>query len=162
MKVRYERARLCHAREIHSLIRGAADAGQMLPRPLSDLYECVRDFVVAIDDETGRIVGCCALHVIWEDLAEVRSLAVDEAWRGHGIGRRLVQMCLADAAELVIPRVFALTYVPEFFKKLGFEDISKDQLPHKVWSDCIKCHKFPDCDEQAVAREIVVPVRNKP
>lgn len=159
MNIRYERARLSYTRDIHRLICAAADAGQMLPRALSDLYECVRDFVVAIDADTGRIIGCCGLHVIWEDLAEVRSLAVDEAWRGHGIGRNLVEMCMADAAELAIPRVFALTYVPGFFKKLGFYDISKDQLPHKVWSDCIKCHKFPDCDEHAVARAIAVPVR---
>ncbi len=157
IQVLYERARLCHAREIHAVVRVSAEAGQMLPRALSELYESVRDFVVALDPDTRQVIGCCALHVIWEDLGEVRSLAVAHAWRGHGIGRHLVELCLADARDLCLPRVFALTYVPDFFKKLGFEDISKDQLPHKVWSDCIRCHKFPDCDEQAVARSIAGP-----
>lgn len=154
MNIKYEKARLCHTRDIYQLIRMAAEAGEMLPRAFSDLYECLRDFFVAIDLATDHVVGCCALHIVWEDLAEIRSLAVAPRWRKQGIGRRLVELCLEDAATLMIPRVFALTFVPDFFKRLGFEIIDKSQLPHKVWSDCIKCHRFPDCDELAVARAI--------
>jgi amino-acid N-acetyltransferase len=126
----------------------------MLPRPLGEIYEFLRDFVIALDEQSGDVVGCCALHVVWEDLAEVRSLAVDDAHRGTGLGRRLVEACIAEACRLGIKRLFALTYVPGFFKKLGFHDLPKETLPHKVWSDCIKCHKFPDCDEQAVALDL--------
>jgi amino-acid N-acetyltransferase len=147
-------ARLDQAKAIQALVRRSAEAGDMLPRPLGEIYEFLRDFVVAVEDSSGEVIGCCALHITWDDLAEVRSLCVEDANRRAGLGRRLVEACITEARRLGIRRVFALTYVPEFFKKLGFSDIPKDSLPHKVWSDCIKCHKFPDCDEQAVALDI--------
>jgi amino-acid N-acetyltransferase len=120
----------------------------MLPRPLSELYESMRDFTVC--EYNGTILGVCALHIIWEDLAEVRSLAVDRGYQKLGIGRTLVKRCLKEAKELGLKRVFALTYNPEFFKKIGFVDIDKSSLPQKIWGDCLRCHKFPECDEHAV------------
>lgn len=120
----------------------------MLPRPLSELYEGMRDFIVCEDN--GKILGACALHIVWEDLAEVRSLAVDKGYQKLGIGKTLVRRCLKEAKELGLKRVFALTYNPEFFKKLGFVDIDKSSLPQKIWGDCLRCHKFPECDENAV------------
>ena len=149
-----ENARLTHAKTIHTLVKQAAAMDEMLPRALGEIYESIRDFVVVVDRDSGNVVGCCALHVVWEDLAEVRSLAVANEAVGKGTGRALVESCLEAARELGIPRVFALTYVPDFFRKLGFRDIPKEELPHKVWSDCVKCHKFPDCDEQAVAMDL--------
>ena len=124
----------------------------MLPRSLNTIYENIRDFYVLEQD--GQIVGCCALHVTWGDLAEVKSLAVDENAQGKQLGRQLVDACLNDAREMGIPKVFALTYVPGFFEKLGFHSVDKSTLPHKIWSECINCHKFPDCGEEAVAREL--------
>jgi len=147
------RAKLSHAKKIHELINAAAAKELMLPRPLGSIYEYIRDFVLAID-ENGTVVGCCALHVSWENLAEVRSLAVTEKMRGNGLGLKLVTSCIAEGRELGINRIFALTYIPPFFYKCGFNDISKDDLPHKIWSDCINCHKFPDCDEKAVAIDL--------
>jgi amino-acid N-acetyltransferase len=133
---------------IHKLINDFARREAMLPRPLSELYEGMRDFIVCEDD--GKILGACALHIVWEDLAEVRSLAVDKGYQKLGIGKTLVRRCLREAKELGLKRVFALTYNPEFFKKLGFVDIDKSSLPQKIWGDCLRCHKFPECDENAV------------
>lgn len=124
----------------------------MLPRALSTIYENIRDFYVVEQD--GSIVGCCALHVTWGDLAEVKSLAVDESTQGSGYGRVLVEKCLEDARELGIPKVFALTYVPDFFERVGFARVDKGTLPQKIWSECINCPKFPDCGEEAVAIEL--------
>lgn len=124
----------------------------MLPRALNELYESIRDFFVYEID--GQIVGVCALRILWEDLAEVRSLAVLPEFQRSGIGRALVKRCLKEAVDLGIKRVFALTYRPDFFKKNGFVDIDKAKLPQKIWGDCLKCHKFPECDEHAVIRYI--------
>jgi amino-acid N-acetyltransferase len=153
MNISVEEAKLTHAKAIHELIRNEATKELLLPRPLASIYEFIRDFVVAIDGE-GTVVGCCALHVAWEDLAEVRSLAITEQAKNKGLGQQLVKRCIDDARKLGISRIFALTYIPPFFYKCGFHDISKDALPHKIWSDCINCHKFPDCDEQAVAIDL--------
>jgi amino-acid N-acetyltransferase len=122
----------------------------MLALSLSDVYEQIRDFFVA--EERGAVRGACALHVIWDDLAEIRSLAVDPRHRNWGVGQALVRNCLEEARRLEIHQVFALTYRPKFFQKLGFTPVDKAQLPHKVWRDCLKCTKFPDCDETAVMR----------
>ena len=119
MAVRIQKARLDQVKAIHGLIKVSAEAGQMLPRPLGDIYECIRDFVVVVDTKSKEIVGCCALHVTWENLAEVRSLSVKESYRTKGLGRRLVTTCLDDARALKLQRVFALTYVTGFFKKLA-------------------------------------------
>jgi amino-acid N-acetyltransferase len=142
------RARIGDAKDIQKLVNSFAARNTMLPRALSTIYENIRDFYVAEQD--GRVVGCCALHVTWGDLAEVKSLAVEEATQGKGYGKLLVETCLQDARDLGLPKVFALTYVPDFFVKLGFSLIEKSTLPHKIWSECINCPKFPDCGEEAV------------
>jgi len=130
---------------IQRLIKLHADKGQMLPRSVNELYETIRQYILY--EERGKVLGVCGLHVTWEDLAEVRALAVDPDHMGRGIGKLLVHQCLGEARRLGIPKVFTLTYVPEFFRRLGFEEVEKTMFPHKIWSECIRCHKFPDCDE---------------
>jgi amino-acid N-acetyltransferase len=120
----------------------------MIPRALNDLYENIRDIFICEDN--GEIKGVCALHILWEDLAEIRSLAVRGDSQSTGIGRKLVTTCVREAEKLGIPKIFALTYHPDFFKKLGFKNIDKSKLPQKIWGECLKCHKFPECDETAV------------
>lgn len=133
---------------IQQMVNQYAGSGQMLPRALNELYEHLRDFHV--DEEDGSLVGVCALHISWDGIAEIRSLAVRQDQFKQGIGSRLVQECLSEASELKISRVFVLTYQPLFFKKLGFLDIDKKELPHKIWTDCLNCIKFPNCDESAL------------
>ncbi len=142
-------ARITDAKAIHQLLLGYARQGQLLGRSLVDIYDALRDFHVY--EEEGEILGVGALQICWEDLAEIRSLAVKEGLVGRGIGRQLVEACLDEARMLGLPRVFALTYQPEFFKRLDFIEIEKSELPHKIWTDCIHCVKFPDCDEIALA-----------
>ncbi|NLN75710.1 MAG: N-acetyltransferase [Armatimonadetes bacterium] len=146
------RAKATDAKSIQTLINTYAAKDAMLPRALNSIYEHIRDFHIVVED--NMVLGCCALHVTWGDLAEIRSLAVDECAHGRGYGRLLVERCLEDARELGLPKVFALTYIPDFFEKLGFSRINKSDLPHKIWSECINCPKFPDCGEEAVALEI--------
>lgn len=138
--------------EIQALINYYADKDKMLPRSLNEIYENIRDFWVSEKD--GSIIACAALHVIWDDLAEVKSLAVKDGFKKHGIGRRLLNKCIDDAKALGVNRVFALTYVPDYFKRFGFNEIPKEKLPHKIWSECIKCPKFPDCGEIALLYEV--------
>ncbi len=145
------KARMADAKPIHKLLLNYAQQGLMLSRSLADIYEGIRDFYVF--EVGGEVVGTVCLHICWSDLAEVRSLAVDGRQGGRGIGRRLVEACLSEACGLGIPRVFALTYKPGFFSKLGFREIEKSELPQKIWSDCIKCPKFPECDEIAMSIE---------
>lgn len=142
------KAQMTDVKDIHKLLMDYAGKGDMLSRSLSELYECLRDFNVY--EEDGRLLGTAALHIVWSDLAEVRSVAVTESVGRKGIGRQLVQACIDEARSLGLEKVFCLTYKPEFFAKLGFELVDKSELPHKVWSDCIKCPKFPDCDENAM------------
>jgi len=146
------KAKIQDIKEIYNLVNHFAQKGEMLPRSQSELYENMRDFFVA--EEDGRVIGCCALHILWDDLAEVKSLAVEESNQGKGIGRILVKACLDEARELGIKRVFALTFKPGFFEKLGFKRIDKEDLPRKVWGECIKCPFFPDCKEEAVIFEL--------
>ncbi|WP_407355458.1 N-acetyltransferase [Methanolobus sp. WCC5] len=137
---------------IKNIIDHYAKLEKMLPRSLSELYEFTRSFYVCeIDDE---IVGCCALQVSWEDMAEVMSFAVKPEYREQGIGTQLINACLEEAKSLGIRNVFTLTYAVTFFEKQGFEKIDKQLLPHKVWSGCIKCPKFPNCDEVAMMKVI--------
>lgn len=149
---RLRRARTSDALAIQKLINGYAERGVMLHRSLSELYENVRDFFVLEDEQD--IIGCVALHVSWKDLAELKSLAVDEDNQGRGYGRALIDACMVEAAEIGISRVFALTYVPELFEKTGFMRTDKALLPRKVWTECVYCPKFPDCKEIAVIREL--------
>jgi len=142
------KARIPDVPAVQKLVNYFASKDEMLPRSLNAIYENIRDFFVI--EERDRIIGCCALHITWSDLAEVKSLAVDESAQGHQLGTVLVEACLSEARHLGIPRVFALTYVPEFFEKLGFTRVDKATLPQKIWSECINCHKFPDCGEEAL------------
>lgn len=134
---------------IHTLINDFAGDGLLLNRSISSLYDKLRDFHV-FTDEDNTLIGVCALQITWENLAEVRSLAVRSESQGRGIGSQLVRSCLDEAEKFGIERIFTLTYQPGFFRKLGFNAIDKKELPHKIWSDCIHCHKFPDCDEDAL------------
>ncbi len=136
---------------IKALIDPHVETGVMLPKPFSVLYENVRDFQVCVDGDV--VIGAGALHILWEDLAEIRSLGVHVDYHGRGIGKAIGQALLADAERLGVGRVFALTYATQFFLSLGFRVIDKNLLPRKVWSDCVNCHKFPICDEVAVIRD---------
>jgi amino-acid N-acetyltransferase len=142
------KARIADVKAIQALINGYADSGQMLPRTLNEIYEHLRDFVVL--EENGAIAGVCALHISWEGLAEIRSLAVLQNRTSKGMGSALVRQCLSEASGFGAERVFVLTYVAGFFKKLGFSDVDKKELPHKIWTDCLNCVKFPNCDETAL------------
>jgi amino-acid N-acetyltransferase len=148
------KAHVTDVRAIHRLLLDCAKQAQLLPRSLNQIYVHLRDFYVATAGPDGPVIGCCALSICWEDLAEVRSLAVDEASKGEGIGKLLVDTCLAEAKQLGIARIFALTYVVDFFGKFGFEEVDKDLLPQKVWSDCINCPRFPECDETAMLLDL--------
>ena len=137
---------------IHGMIAEYARKGDMLPRSLADIYENLRDYFIFEDDD-GGLVGSAAIHIMWEDLAEVRSLAVREGKMRRGIGTQLVESCISEAIVLGSGRVFALTYKPGFFEKLGFHVVDKAELPQKIWTDCLKCSKFPDCDEVALVAD---------
>ena len=146
------KAKLTDVKEIQRMIKTYSTRGDILPRSLGDLYDHLRDFFVFIRNRS--ILGICSLHICWEDLAEIRSLVVKEESRNKGIGVKLVKVCLEESKSLGIKRVFALTYQPEFFEKFGFEKVDKAILPHKIWADCLRCVKFPDCDETAMAKEL--------
>ncbi len=139
---------------IQELIRTFADRKLMIRRSLGELYESIREFLVATDDG-GRVIGCVALHVFWEDLAELKCLAVSESLQGAGVGRRLVDACWDAARELEIQSVFTLTYVPGFFEKCGYQTMDKADLPHKIWNECVRCPLFPNCNETALIRSVV-------
>ena len=136
---------------IYELIRTFADRKLMIRRSLGELYESIREFIVAVDD-ANQVVGCAALHVFWEDLAELKCLAVAEHAHGHGLGRTLVDACWDAARELEIKTVFTLTYVDAFFLRCGYRTIDKSELPHKIWNDCVRCPLFPSCTEVALVR----------
>jgi amino-acid N-acetyltransferase len=143
-----EKAKISDVPQMHKLINSFAEKGLMLARPLSEIYESVRDFYVI--REKGEVVACAALHISWSDLAEIRSVAVAEDKQRKGLGAKLVEACLQEAADLGIKDVFCFTYRPEFFKTQQFVDIDKMDLPRKVWTDCFRCPKFPNCDEIAL------------
>ena len=151
-------ARMGDIKKIYSLLKYFADKDLLLGRSLSSLYDQLRDFSVYVekaedDPDQEKLLGVCALHICWDNLAEIRSLAVTDGYQGKGVGRQLINKALSAADSYGITRVFTLTYQPEFFRKFGFEDIDKSELPHKVWSDCIQCSKFPDCNEEALMWE---------
>lgn len=134
------------------LINTYAKQELMLARSLSELYESIRNFYVFEDN--GNIIGCCGLQVVWEDCAEILSIAVIPEYTKRGIGSKLLSACLEEGNALGVTKVFTLTYVPEFFEKKGFKQIEKSVLPHKIWSGCIKCPKFPDCDEISLMKKL--------
>lgn len=139
-------------KEIQKLVNYYAKRERMLPRSLNELYESIRNFFVYAEGK--KIYGCCALNIDWEDLAEIKSLAVAKSRTGRGIGRKLLECCLKDAKTLKVKKVFALTYISGFFEKFGFDLIDKKELPHKIWSECIKCMYFPNCKEIAMMKEL--------
>ncbi|MBI4216637.1 MAG: N-acetyltransferase [Chloroflexi bacterium] len=146
--VKIAKARIGDAPVMHKLINFFADRGEMLPRPLSEIYENIRDYFVAREGDV--VVACVALHVAWGDLAEIKSLAVEESRQSQGLGFELVRACLEEARALEIPTLFCLTYKPAFFEKLGFRQVDVMSLPRKVWGECYRCSKFPNCDETAL------------
>ena len=143
-----EKAKIGDVVQMHHLINYFADKGEMLARSLSEIYENIRDYFVVRQDE--RVIACAALHVSWSDLAEIKSVAVAEDSQKQRIGTQLVDACLKEAKELGIPTIFCLTYKPAFFEKFGFSQVDKMKLPRKVWTECYRCPKFPDCDEVAL------------
>lgn len=150
--MKYRKAKITDVEPIHALITHYADKGLMLARPRTLLYESLREFTVAEDQD--RVVGAGSLHITWEDLAEIRALAVAPEYAKKGIGRGLVEKFLNEARELAIPRVFALTYQAGFFEKCGFKIIEKEDLPQKVWKECVNCPKFPNCEEIAMIIDV--------
>lgn len=148
MALHIRKARIKDVSNIHRLVNHYASMDKMLPRSLSEIYENLRDFFVC--KEGNSFLGCAALHIDWSDLAEIKSLAVKSDAQKRGIGAKLVKVCLGEALELGITKVFALTYKPEFFLRQGFSRLDKSKLPHKIWSECVKCPKFPDCGETAL------------
>lgn len=138
--------------EIHHLLELYAQQGNLLPRTMSELYRHLRDFFVV--ESADRVVACGALEIFTESLGEIRSLVVAEDQQGRGFGRLLVERILEEARLIGLSRLMALTYVPGFFHKLGFQTVSKDTLPEKVWGVCVKCYKYNQCDEIAVLREL--------
>ena len=143
-----EKARIADILQIQKLVNHFAAKGEMLPRALSELYENVRDFYVVRSGE--EVIGCAALHVFWLDLAEIRGVAVVEEMHNQGVGAVIVEACVDEARNLGINTIFCLTYRPGFFERFGFYQIDKKELPHKIWAECLRCPKFPDCDEIAL------------
>ncbi len=148
----YRKARISDVEAIHALITYYAGEKLMLARPRAMLYEFIRDFTVA--EEDGKLIAAGALHILWDDLAEIRALAVIPEFTRKGIGSGMVTTFVKEAKELGIPKVFSLTYQPVFFQKCGFSLVTKETLPHKVWKECIDCPKFPNCDESAVLLQL--------
>ncbi|MDD4979847.1 MAG: N-acetyltransferase [Candidatus Omnitrophica bacterium] len=146
------KAKIKDIKQIQGLINFFAKQDLMLPRSLNELYENLRDFWVI--EEGGKIIGCCALHISWEDLAEIKSLAVAKQKQGKGIGRELILACLNEARALAARRIFVLTYQPGYFKKFGFKRVKNSALPHKIWAECINCCKFPNCQEIALLKTL--------
>lgn len=152
MGIDVRRARIVDVPGIVELVGRFAGRGEVLPRSEADVYQTVREWVVA--ERSGQIIGCGGLVILWADLAEIRSLVVGPAYQGQGIGRQLVHLLLWQAVELEIPQVIALTRKPGFFRTLGFHIVPRESLPRKIWRDCVTCTKFVGCDEVAVVREM--------
>lgn len=146
------RAKIKDVPQLIRLVNYYAVKGEMLSRSLSQVYNSIRDYVVI--EENDQVIACGALHVVWNDIGEIRTLAVSPERISQGLGSKIVDYLIKDAYELELPLVFALTYKPAFFEKLGFAQVDKKDLPHKVWQDCLNCPKFPDCDETALTRSI--------
>ena len=137
---------------IYTLINTYANDGVMLARSRNALYETIRDMIVAEDN--GEIVGVGGLHIVWNELAEIRAMAVDPKFTRRGVGAEIVNRLTEEGRSFGVKQLFTLTYKPGFFAKLGFSEITKDNLPHKVWKECIDCPKFPNCDEVAMVKPL--------
>ena len=149
------KARIGDVKTIHRLINMSARKGEMLSRSLMDIYHSLRDFFVYYDEDESLVIGVCAMNIIWENLAEIRSVYVDQNYRKRGIGKQLVEACISEAITLELYRIFSLTDKKDFFAKLGFKEVDRSTLPQKIWSDCFRCPKYPDyCDEVAMVIEL--------
>ena len=148
------KATIKDVKAIHGLLHEYGKKEELLARPLSELYDHVRDFWVYVDPNNDQLIGCCALQFCWEDLAEIRSLAVLPEHLGKNIGTELTETVLQEAKTFNVKKVFTLTYKPDFFKQFGFVQIERSDLPLKIWTDCIICIKFPDCDEIAMMKKL--------
>ena len=149
------KAQIQDIKSIHEILAYYGSKDLLLPRSLSELYDHLRDFyVIENSDAKGDLLGVCSLSISWEDLGEIRSLAVVEESQKEGLGSRLVEACLSEAVELGLSRIFVLTLIKGFFARFGFKEVEKSLLPHKIWADCVKCPKFPDCDEIAMILEL--------
>jgi amino-acid N-acetyltransferase len=146
------KAKISDVKQIRELINSFAKEDLMLPRSLNELYDNIRDFWVFQQDK--KIIGVAALHVCWQDLTEIKSLAVEKKWQRKNIGRQLVNACIEEAKKLEAKKVFALTYKPDFFRKFGFRKVKHTDLPHKIWAECINCPKFPNCQEIALLKTL--------
>ncbi|MBA3710237.1 MAG: N-acetyltransferase [Planctomycetes bacterium] len=156
LAITYRLARPTDVPALNALIGQFAAKHLMLPRPMSELYDTIRDFIVA-EAEVGGLVGCAAVHIATDKIAELKALAVAEAGQGKGIGKKLVQACFDEARRLGLERLFCLTYQVDFFTKLGFTRVDRSRLPEKVWGECVRCHRFLDCDEVAMWRTVDMP-----
>jgi len=146
------KAKIEDIKQIQSLINSFAKQDIMLPRSLNELYESIRDFWVV--EKNGKIIGCSALHISWDDLAEIKSVAVAKDKQRRGIGKELIDICIDEAKQMGVKKVFVLTYKPGFFKKFGFKKVKNSSLPHKIWAECINCCKFPNCQEIALLKNL--------
>ncbi|MFB0521734.1 MAG: N-acetyltransferase [Desulfatiglandales bacterium] len=149
------KATIQDVKSIHGILTHYANQALLLPHSLSELYDHLRDFYVVDNSEVkGSLLGVCGLSISWEDLGEIKSLAVVKEGQKRGLGSRLVEACLSEAVELGLSRVFVLTMIKHFFARFGFKEVEKTSLPHKIWADCLKCPRFPDCDEIAMILEL--------
>ncbi|MDP8233982.1 MAG: N-acetyltransferase [Candidatus Saelkia tenebricola] len=150
--MKIEKATIKDALNIHNLINKSAKEYEVLPRALSYIYENIRDYWIFKED--GNIIGCVALHIVWEDLAEIKSLVVEKESQKKGIGESLIKQALNEAREMQLKQIFVLTFIPAYFSKFGFNLVDKSFLPHKIWAECINCPKFPNCEEEAMMKEL--------
>ena len=141
------------AKKIQKLINSFAKKELMLPRSLNQVYGAIRDFFV-FENDNGKVVGCAALSPSWDDLAEIRSVAIAKKFQKAGVGTQLVNACLKEAKSFGFKKVFLLTYVPKYFAKFGFKKADRKRFPHRIWTECINCPKFPDCEEIALIKRI--------
>ena len=149
----YRHATFAEVEAMFTLINDFAAEGLMLPKSYSTLYEILPEFVVAVEVETGKVAGCGALHCTWAELAEIRSLAVSKDFQRRGIGGEIVKLLIEDGKKLGVKKFFTLTYNTDFFASVGFQIVPKETLPQKIWSDCISCPHFPNCQEIAMIRQ---------
>jgi len=149
------KAQIGDVKTIHRMINVSSGKGEILPRSLMDIYGSLRDFFIYFDENEQAIAGICAMNIIWDNLAEIRSLYVEEGYRKQGIAQKLVEACISEAITIGLFRIFTLTNSPGFFKRLGFKEVDRSTLSEKIWSDCFRCSKYPDyCDEVAMIVEL--------
>lgn len=142
------KARITDAMFIQAIVKKYSVDADLVQRSMADIFTQIRDYFILADAD--KPVGVVALHVYWDDLAEIRSFVIEKKFRGRGSGRKLIDAAVKEAGSLGLKSIFVLTKIPDFFKRYGFRRIAKKDLPHKIWKDCFNCPKFPDCDESAL------------